>query len=428
MPVHTPDITVTQSDPPEDIATLFNKSIAFCHKAKLHYIEGDFDQGLSALDKAYSALLLIHEEDTPVELSRQKENLRYLISKRILEIHASLNNNDIGSHASIPMIMNRQVMTEIKVLTKGGDDSFFSKAYKRSGIYHDIIFKELNTAGLPEELFWLPLIESGFRVDALSPARALGLWQFIPSTGYKFGLKRDHYIDERLDPVKSTKAAVAYLSELHDLFGDWSTALAAYNCGEKTVLKLIQEQHISYLDNFWDLYDRLPRETQRYVARFIATLHIVNNPGKYGIKSPVMDRPVRYETIQVEKRVTLKDIAGKIGTAEDTMKFLNPELRYGILPESAYDLKIPLNKKQLLTQNIHSIAITPPPTAYFVYYKVKKGDTLTSIARRYKTNLSKIISINHIRNNHIIEIGTVLKIPRKRSLNRISWEHVSTDT
>ena len=135
----------------------------------------------------------------------------------------------------------------------------------------------------PKSCRGFPLIESGYKVKALSKARALGLWQFIPSTGYKFGLKRDQYIDERIDPIKSTDAAIAYLKELHNIFGDWATVLAAYNCGENRVLRVIRSQNINYLDNFWDLYERLPRETARYVPRFLATLHIMNDLAQYGL-------------------------------------------------------------------------------------------------------------------------------------------------
>ena len=116
-------------------------------------------------------------------------------------------------------------------------------------------------------------MESGFKIQAYSRARALGLWQFIPSTGYKFGLSRDEWVDERMDVEKSTQAAIAYLKELHGMFGDWLTVLAAYNCGEGRVLRVISRQHINYFDRFWDLYNQLPRETARYVPR-LSLIHI----------------------------------------------------------------------------------------------------------------------------------------------------------
>ena len=126
--------------------------------------------------------------------------------------------------------------------------------------------------------------------DRPRPARALGLWQFIPSTGYRYNLNRDKYIDERLDPDKATRGAIEYLRELHEMFGDWATVLAGYNCGENR-LRTIQSQNINYLDNFWDLYERLPRETARYVPRFLATLHIISSPEKYGLNAVPVSRP-----------------------------------------------------------------------------------------------------------------------------------------
>ncbi len=399
----------------ENMQSLLNRAISSCTKAQDYRTEGDFSAALDALDNAYSIILRINTRQAP-ELSQQKENLRYMISKRILEIHTSRSNAVIGSHGAIPLIMNGRVMTEIKLLTRGGKRSFFYTAFKRSGRYRSQIAQTLKAAELPVELSWLPLIESGFRQNALSHARALGLWQFIPSTGYKFGLSRDNYIDERLDPIKSTRSAAAYLTELHGLFGDWSTALAAYNCGEKTVLRLIREQNISYLDNFWDLYDRLPDETQRYVARFIATLHIVNNPKKYGLDALVLDDPNEYDTVSISRHVSLRDISIKIGTSEKTMKYLNPELRYGILPKKTYSLRVPKNTKHLLLTRLSSIPISPSLAGDFIYHRVRSGETLSSIAKNYRTSMTNIALINNINKSGYIVVGKVLKIPQERTL------------
>ncbi|MFC1890705.1 lytic transglycosylase domain-containing protein [Thermodesulfobacteriota bacterium] len=171
------------------------------------------------------------------------------------------------------------------------------------------MLEELEAAGLPLQLSWLPLIESGFKVKAYSRARALGLWQFIPSTGYRYGLKRDLWIDERMDPLKSTRAAIEYLSDLHGLFGDWATALAAYNCGEGNVLRAIRAQKINYLDDFWDLYLHLPSETARYLPKFLATLAILDDPQSYGITLPEPDPPLYFKSVRVEKPARLSDIA-----------------------------------------------------------------------------------------------------------------------
>ena len=149
------------------------------------------------------------------------------------------------------------------------------------------------------------MIESWINTRAYSRAQALGLWQFIASTGNRFGLKRNLHIDERMDPIKSTRAAIKYLTELHSHFGDWTTALAAYNCGEYRFKRVIRSQRTNYLDNFWDLFEMLPRETARFVPRFIATLLIINNPEKYGFDFSTPDPPLEYEIISVNKPVRL---------------------------------------------------------------------------------------------------------------------------
>jgi membrane-bound lytic murein transglycosylase D len=261
----------------------------------------------------------------------------------------------------------------------------------------------LKKAGLPVELSWLPLIESGFKVNALSRARALGLWQFIPSTGYKFGLKRDKYIDERIDPVKSTQAAIRYLKELHQIFGDWTTVLAAYNCGEGQVLRVIRTQKINYLDNFWDLYERLPMETARYVPRFMATLHIIKNPEYYGLDAVSVHRPVEYEIVTISKQVT--------GIEEKVLRELNPELRYRILPKENYSLRVPPEKSRVLLAALDKIPVSYPPQRAYVYHRVRSGESLSTIAKRYRTSVRRIVRANNLRSSHFIVAGKKLKIP-----------------
>ena len=263
------------------------------------------ENALESLDKAYSLILTV-EADDPAKFIQQKEDLRFLISKRILEIYASRNIVVNGNHNAIPREINANVQKEINLFTKGPERGFFIESYKRSGKYRPMILGKLEAAGLPAELSWLPLIESGFKVKALSRARALGLWQFIPSTGYKFGLKRDQYIDERIDFEKSSDAAIAYLKELHSIFGDWSTVLAAYNCGEGRVLRVIRSQNINYLDDFWDLFGRLPFETARYVPRFLAALHIIDNLEKYGMSNIDVYPSLAFETVDVNRQIHLK--------------------------------------------------------------------------------------------------------------------------
>jgi membrane-bound lytic murein transglycosylase D len=266
-----------------------------------------------------------------------------------------------GNHNAIPREINANIQREINLFTKGGEKRFFIESYKRSGKYRPMILEKLEAAGLPAELSWLPLIESGFKVKALSRARALGLWQFIPSTGYKFGLKRDQYIDERIDFEKSSDAAIAYLKELHNIFGDWSTVLAAYNCGEGRVLRVIRTQNINYLDDFWDLFGRLPFETARYVPRFLAALHVIENLEKYGMSDIDVYPPLKYETVDVKRQIHLKDLAVPLGTTRAILKDLNPELRYGVLPPTNYTVRVPVGKKELLLAAIDQVPVSSPP-------------------------------------------------------------------
>jgi membrane-bound lytic murein transglycosylase D len=383
--------------------------------------QGELDNALHALDQAYEQIISVDPADFP-KLIQQKDDLRYMISKRILEIYASRHTTAVGNHNAIPHEMNEHIKKQVNFFTQGRGRRFFIESYKRSGRYRPYILKALKDAGLPEELSWLPLIESGFKVRALSNARALGLWQFISSTGYKFGLKRNQYIDERMDPYKSTHAAIAYLKELHGIFGDWTTCLAGYNCGEHRVLRTIRNQNVNYLDNFWDLYRLLPRETAQYVPKFMAALHILDHPKKYNMDGIEVDPPIRYETVSIEKQVYLKDVAEAIGIEKDVLLNLNPELRYKLLPEESYDLKIPPDKKDTLLARLEHIPEFTQTAPGIVYHRVRPGETLSTIASRYHTSVSQIAFYNNIRRANYIVAGKILKIPQSSKIGAGSAE------
>ena len=404
------------SDQGEKIQSDLDEALDFCQTSQDFWQKGELENALEALDHAYALILKIDTTNSP-KLIQQKEDLRFMISKRILEIYASRNIVVNGNHNAIPLVMNKHVQLEIDQFTKHREKKFFIEAYKRSGKYRPQIVKALKEAGMPVELSWLPLIESGFKVNALSRARALGLWQFIPSTGYKFGLKRDKYIDERIDPVKSTQAAIEYLKELHQIFGDWSTVLAAYNCGEGQVLRVIRSQNINYLDNFWDLYERLPRETARYVPRFMAALSIINNPEKYGLDAIAVDNPLEYEILTVSKQIHLRNIAKEIDVDEKILRELNPELRYHILPQEQYPLKVPPGKSEVLLANLDNIPISYPPQPAYVYHRIRPGESLSTIARRYHSSVAKIMRANNLHRSSFIVAGRKLKIPQRGTMS-----------
>lgn len=397
---------------------ILDEAIDYCQLAQDFWQKGKLENALQALDAAYSLILKLNTQGRP-RLIQQKDDLRHLISKRIMEIYASRNLVRSVNHNVIPMSINRHVQAEIDLLTKGAEKDFFINAYQRSGRYREWIEAELVKEGLPKELSWLPLIESGYKSNAFSSARALGLWQFIASTGYRFGLTRDQYVDERLDPYKATRAAISYLKELHSLFGDWETALAAYNCGENRVLRTISSQRINYLDNFWDLYEKLPQETARYVPRFIATLHIVSDPKKYGLEDITPEPPLTFETIDIFRNIHLKHVAQATDSPLPYLKLLNPELRLEITPAEGYTLRIPPGSRDLLLSKLDEIpdatdTPTEPPAKLDIKlptHTVVKGESLPSIAKKYGIPASEIAKLNKISTSNHLKPGAVLVLP-----------------
>jgi len=392
-----------------------DSALEHCQASNDLWERGDLEGAIDALDTAYSLILDVETEEDP-ELLQQKEDIRFTISKRIIEAYASRLTTAQGNHNAIPLTMNDHVQKAL-VSFQGREKDFFLGAYRRSGKYRPAIVQTFKDAGLPEELSWLPLIESGFKVRALSRARALGLWQFIASTGYKFGLKRDHWIDERMDPEKSTGAAIAYLKELHQMFGDWTTVLAAYNCGEWAVLRRIRSQRINYLDNFWDLYEHLPRETASYVPRFLAVLHILQDPGAYGFDLPPVQEPLEMEAVTVNKQVHLKTIAERLEVDYDTLMELNSELRHNSTPPSAYALMVPPGKGEDLLAKLDDIPAWRPPASSHYVHRVRSGDSLSSLAYRYKTTVSAIMRANNLKNSNYLKVGWNLRIPTRAGVS-----------
>lgn len=391
---------------------LLDSALEFCQASNDFWEQGDLENAIDSLDQAYSLILKVKSENN-TEILQQREDLRFSISKRITEVYASRFTVANGNHKAIPLSMNRHVQKALNMF-KGSRRDFFIDSYRRSGRYRPAILKALKEAGLPEELSWLPLIESGFKVRAFSRARALGMWQFIASTGYKYGLKRDHWIDERMDPKKSTMAAIAYLKELHQIFGDWTTALAGYNCGEGAVLRRIRTQRINYLDHFWDLYKKLPSETAFYVPKFMAVLHIVNDPNAYGITLPQVDKEIESDMVTIDKQVHLKAMAKYLNIPFSDLKGLNPELRHYSTPNRPYAIKMPKGKGKVLLAKLRDIPAWHPPVPAYVRHKVRKGESLSVIARRYKTSVRAIMALNRLKSRRYIKAGWKLKIPTKR--------------
>ncbi len=384
-------------------------AMGFYQASNEFWEQGELDRALEMLDKAY-ALILDIEAGADSDIYQQKEDLRVTLARRIVEVYASRVRAVNGDQA-IPLVMNEHIEQQIKSF-QGRERNFFITAYILSGRYRPMILQALKQEGLPADLSWLPLIESGFKVRALSTARALGMWQFIPSTGYKFGLQRNAWIDERMDPEKSTQAAISYLKELHSLFGDWTTALAAYNCGEGRVLSTISTQKVQYLDDFWDLYRRLPQETAAYVPRFLAVLHILKDPAKYGFDLPPVEAPETYERVTINRQLPLDTIAANIGNSLDDIRLLNPEIRDDSTPPEPYGLKVPPGMVELLLAKLDDIPVyVAAPAVPATEHRVRKGETLSGIAGRYRASSSAIMAANNLKKSTKLKAGMLLKIP-----------------
>jgi membrane-bound lytic murein transglycosylase D len=404
---------------PPDVATEepedeMDDSLVLLKQAEEYRQRGDIERALKTLDQAYALLLDVNGESS---LSRQKDDLRLMISMRIVQIYTSKSGLTNGRRSEIPLVMNGDVEKEIRAF-QTVERSFFIRSYQRSGFYLPSVKRYLKDAGLPQELAWLPLVESGFQAHALSRARALGLWQFIPSTGYKYGLNRDLWVDERMSVEKSTRAAIAYLKDLHSIFGDWLTVLAAYNCGEGRVLKVISTQQINYLDRFWDLYHLLPYETARYVPRFLATLHIIKDPKKYGMDlEGDMACPIDYELVRTQKSMRLQDIALNLNVSKETLTLLNSELRHQQTPDKEYSLKVPAGLGKQFAMVEDKIEEAKPPVyertkgRKYVKHRVRSGETIQTISNQYGVPSKTILAYNGLGSDAKLKSGKVIRIP-----------------
>ncbi|MCC6764259.1 MAG: lytic transglycosylase domain-containing protein [Deltaproteobacteria bacterium] len=239
-----------------------------------------------------------------------------------------------------PAVQSR--VTAFQTHLRGFFDGALTRGAKYLPSMRDILVRE----GLPAELAYLPLIESGYRPQAVSPAGAAGPWQFIPATGRRYGLRIDSLVDERRDPIKSTQAASAYLKDLHGMFGDWELSLAAYNTGEYRVARILANKDV---DDYWDMRERgyLPSETSAYVPKFLAAVQIAMAPEDYGFETPTDHTPEHYEMVDVDRMVSLRAAAELCGVTASELAELNPALRSGITP-SGYSLRVPAGKAEPL--------------------------------------------------------------------------------
>jgi membrane-bound lytic murein transglycosylase D len=297
------------------------------------------------------------------------------------------------------MILNDSVENHLEYFKTRGRD-VFQLWLDRSARYIPVmkgIFREKN---LPEDLVYVAMIESGFNPYAVSWARAVGPWQFMPATGKLYGLKIDWWIDERKDPIKSTNAAAEHLKDLHNLFGSWPLALASYNAGAGKVQRAVLRTRS---DDFWDLKASryIRKETKNYVPRYMAATIIAKNPGAYGFIVSQYE-PYKFDEVVVEESTDLRLIARCAECTYAELKELNPELRRWVTPPlySRYTVRIPAGKKEKFLTNY--AAIPPEQKIKWERHEVRKGETLAGLAKQYNTTPQAIRDINGLRKNRIV--------------------------
>ena len=308
----------------------------------------------------------------------------------------------------IPMIVNEKVKYFIRYF-KTEQRERFKRWLERSSRYVEIMKKILKENGLPEDLVFMALIESGFSTHAVSRARATGPWQFIKSTGKKYGLKVDAWVDERRDPIKSTVAAAKYLKDLYDIFGSWYLAAAGYNAGEKKVLEAMRKKRTK---EFWELAESryLKKETKDYVPKLIAAAIIAKNPEIFGFKALNYEDPFTYEVVHLDFPVDLSHVERECEIPMDKIKFYNPELKKWFTPPNrkVYELRVPVGTADTCYDRLKEIP--EDKRLRFKRHIVQKGETISLIAYMFNVKPEEIKALNGI-NSNIISPGKEILVP-----------------
>jgi membrane-bound lytic murein transglycosylase D len=334
--------------------------------------------------------------DLPVATAELSEETRRTAQEAVSE-----EQNDL------PILLNDAVLSCID-LYQGPLRDWFGEALARGGRYLPRIREVFASEGIPQDLAYVALVESAFKTQALSRAKAKGVWQFIPATGRRYGLSQDWWIDERSDPDKSTRAAAQYLKALHELFGDWNLALAAYNAGEGRVARGMRKHGA---EDYWELRSTrgLARETKNYVPMIHAAIVVAKAPDKYGFEV-TPDSPVPFDTVAVDYAVDLRVVAECAESEVDDIRALNPELRRMATPANrTFDLKVPHGAATRVGDCL--AAVPPEKRVTFRTHVVARGETLSGLARRYGTRSQEIASANGLDTSRRLKRGTELIIP-----------------
>lgn len=321
--------------------------------------------------------------------------------------------------SDIPLTMNSKVEYFVNYFQTRGKASF-SKWLSRSSRYIPMMKALLKREGMPEDLVYLAMIESGFQLNARSWASAVGPWQFMSGTGKRYALRIDLWVDERKDPVKATTAAALYLKELHGMFnGDWYLAAAGYNAGENKIMRAMNMYKSS---DFWEISQGsyLKRETKEYVPKLLAAAIIAKDPAKYGFSDIAYLPPVEFDTTKIPARTDLELVAKLAGTTYEAIRDLNPALRHWCTPPNYpdYELHLPKGTKQQFEAAYNKWPAEQRYTEKVLYtrYQAKRRDTLKTVARRFGTRPEVLADINGLSKKARIG-GKTLIVPAKNTVN-----------
>lgn len=317
------------------------------------------------------------------------------------------------AHFELPIQYNEQVQRYINLYAHTHRATFVAWL-RRMGRYRDYIEQRLAASGLPRELIYLPLIESGYDATVTSSASAVGLWQFMSGTARAEGLEVSEYIDERRDPYRATDAAIRHLTGLHQEFGSWYLAAAAYNSGSGRIGRLLKEYGRTKGpdETFWEVQEALPQETKGYVPGLIAAAIIGEYPQLFGIDGDVRDPAVRFEIVSVPGATDLRAVALAAATTTDEIRGLNPQFIRGMTPPGrASEVRIPIGAGKTFTAAFAKIPTETKVRDFGRTHVVKDGETLSEIAEHYGTTVEALQKANRIVRPSMVAVGRKLVIP-----------------
>jgi membrane-bound lytic murein transglycosylase D len=318
-----------------------------------------------------------------------------------------------GAQWDLPNLDHERVDFWVERFTTTQRDQF-ALFLSRSGRYVPMISAKIDERGMPQDLIYLAMIESGFNPTAYSPAHASGIWQFIAETGRRYGLDINAAVDERNDPVKATDAALDYLEYLYGRFGSWYLAAAGYNTGENRVARIMREETGSERGNeysYYDIWHRLPRETRDYVPLMVAAARIAKEPERYGFADLEIEVPLAYEEVVVDPATPLRAIASAAGTTIDALRDLNPHFKLERTRNDRRQLvRVPQGTRTAFLVNWPSVV--EEESLAVKTYRVRAGDSLLAIARRHGVTVAEIQRANQLRGTRILA-GQTLDIPTR---------------